>query len=122
MFPLLSVAWHVTNACPMETLLPDAGLQVTVGWSPELSVALGCCQTATANGCPGSVTNSCKSGHVNSGFSLSKNVHTKSCDKQQLIKMIHLNGSQLAKLKKSIPLCNYDEIYSVEALDLKNFN
>ena len=70
--PLLSTASHVTNDRPMVKLLPDNGLQVTVGLSPELSVALGCCQTATAVGSPGWVSSVWLKGHIsNFGASVS---------------------------------------------------
>ena len=73
LLPLLSTASHVTNVCPIVNPIPGSGSQVTSSLSPELSVAEGCCQTASAVGWPGWVFNVWLSGHIsNSGASLSK--------------------------------------------------
>ena len=41
MFPLLSLASHVTSVCPIVKSLPDRGIQTIEEMDPELSVAIG---------------------------------------------------------------------------------
>ena len=76
MLPQISLASHVTSVSPTGKWFPDMGLQVTIGLSPELSVASGCCQTAIAVGCPGLPNNAWLPGQTsNVGTSLSKPEH-----------------------------------------------
>ena len=85
--PTLSTASHVTNVFPIVNSLLDIRSQVTVGFSPELSVGDGCCQTATAFGSPGRVSNVWLLGHSNFGASLSK-----MCKPNQMISSGSLEG------------------------------
>ena len=48
LFPLRSRASQITSVFPISKRLPDSMLHVTVGVTPELSVACGSGQTATA--------------------------------------------------------------------------
>ena len=57
---------------PIVKLLPEGGLQTTLGLSSELSVALGCCHSTKAVDLPGSVLLDWFAGHSsNTGASLS---------------------------------------------------
>ena len=76
MLSTLSLASQVTNVCPIAKLLSDIGRQVTVGSTPELSVAKGRSQKALAYPSPGQATNVWLGGQTSNGASLSK-------DKQQ---------------------------------------
>ena len=75
-FPYPSRAVQVTRVEPIVKLVPEGGLQITVGLSPELSVADGSCHSIKAVGCPGSVFLVWLAGQDSStGFSLSIDMH-----------------------------------------------
>ena len=76
MLPTLSLALHLTIVGPIANLLSDNGRQETVGSIPELSIAKGGSQKATAQASPGQVNNVWLGGQANVGASSSK-------DKQQ---------------------------------------
>ena len=73
---------QITFVEPIVKLVPEGGLQITVGLSPELSVAGGLCHTIKAVDCPGSVLLVWFAGQdFNTGFSLSIDMHNKKCTK-----------------------------------------
>ena len=55
--PLVSIEVHVTLVFPIVKLLPDGRSQEIISISPELSITIGSCQTATVVVCPWSVSN-----------------------------------------------------------------
>ena len=71
MFPYPSRAVQVTFVKPIVKLVPEGGLQITVGLSPELSVAGGSCHSIKAVDCPGSVLLISLGQDSNTGFSMS---------------------------------------------------
>ena len=88
LLPYLSIAVQVTAVEPTAKLVPEGGLQVTVGLSPELSVANGSCHTIKAVDCLASVLLVWFSGQdSNTGFSLSiRDMHKYSgCNKYNKI-------------------------------------
>ncbi len=70
-FPYPSRAVQITFAEPIVKLVPEGGLQITVGMSPELSVAGGFCHSIKAVDCLGSVLLVWLRQYSNTGLSLS---------------------------------------------------
>ena len=66
-----SVAIHSTDVVPMAKLVPELGVQVTLGSCPELSTAAGFSHSSEAIDCPLYVLIAWSAGQVITGASVS---------------------------------------------------
>ena len=71
LFLASSVATHSTEVVPIVKLVPEVGVQVTLGSCPELSTAAGFSKTMKAVGCPLFVLIVWSAGQVITGASVS---------------------------------------------------
>ena len=81
---------------PIANVLPDEGVQVTVGMIPELSVAVGFCQVAKAVGSPGLVAKDWLTGQDEMlGASISVELNKKYILPSALVNYTILDGLRL---------------------------